>query len=229
MSLNYLMSATFLLSNEIYISNVPKFLISEYLRFTEWQQYLSSNINRLFSERINIIKQYYFRIVFVVFFQLIVIMKKLFLSILFVTCLLATTSVNAQYKHALGVRLGDTYGVTFKTFLQSNKALDFILNVRNRDNYSSFRLTGLYEVHNPIGGAPGLRWYYGGGGTLGSINHKRSDDTDFYLSVDGVLGLDYKFNGAPINLSLDWKPAIEVSPNTEFDPRGVGFSVRITF
>jgi hypothetical protein len=25
--------------------------------------------------------------------------------------------------------------------------------------------------------------------------------------LDGVLGLDYKFKGAPINLSLDWQPS----------------------
>lgn len=160
-------------------------------------------------------------------------MKQLFLSILFASFLMfASTTTKAQYKNALGVRLGDAYGVTFKTFLQSDKALDFILNIRSRSNYSEFRLTGLYEVHNAIQGAPGLRWYYGGGGTLGSVDYKndwRGKDNDLLLSVDGVLGLDYKFDGAPINLSLDWKPAIELAPDTDFDPRGVGLSVRITF
>lgn len=160
-------------------------------------------------------------------------MRQFFLAILFAALfLLPSTETQAQYKNALGVRLGDAYGVTFKTFLQSDRALDFILNVRSRKHYSQFRLTGLYEVHNPIQGAPGLRWYYGGGGTLGSINYKNDwdgRDNDLLLSVDGVLGLDYKINGAPINLSLDWKPAIELAPETDFDPRGVGLSVRITF
>ena len=157
-------------------------------------------------------------------------MKKLVLStVLSLTFLLFSQSSKGQYKNALGVRLGDAYGVTFKTFLQSNKALDFILNVRSRETYSQFRLSGLYEVHNPINNAPGLRWYYGGGGTIGSIDYKRSDESDLLLSIDGVLGLDYKFNGAPINASLDWKPAIELTPNTDFDPRGIGLSIRITF
>lgn len=157
-------------------------------------------------------------------------MRKSLLSILFISALtFSTSSLKAQYKNALGVRLGDSYGVTFKTFLQSNKALDFILNVRNRDSYSSFRFTGLYEVHNPINGAPGLRWYYGGGGTIGSYKYKKIDESDIYLSADGVLGLDYKFDGAPINVALDWKPALVLTPFTEFDARGVGLSVRITF
>ncbi|MBC7913219.1 MAG: hypothetical protein H7Y07_03760, partial [Pyrinomonadaceae bacterium] len=138
-------------------------------------------------------------------------------------------SANAQYKNAFGVRLGDAYGVTFKTFLQSNKALDFILNVRNRDDVEYFRLTGLYEVHNPIAGAPGLRWYYGGGGTIGRLNYKHNRDNELYLSIDGVLGLDYKLDGAPLNFSLDWKPALVLNPFTDFDAQGVGASIRITF
>ncbi len=144
--------------------------------------------------------------------------------------LLSASNVNAQYKNALGVRLGDAYGITYKTFIQSDRALDFILNVRNRKNQNDFSLTGLYEVHNPINGAEGLRWYYGGGGSVGSINYKNDNDdrdNDLYLSVDGVLGLDYVVPGAPLNLSLDWKPALVLTPYTGFYERGVGLSIRI--
>jgi len=159
-------------------------------------------------------------------------MKKVVLPLTITACILISgLSAKAQYKNAFGVRLGDSYGVTFKTFLQSDKALDFILNVRNHNDIGYFRLTGLYEVHNPIAGAPGLRWYYGGGGTLGSLHYKHDNDrdNDLYLSVDGVLGLDYKLDGAPLNFSLDWKPALVLNPYTDFDPNGVGLSVRITF
>jgi len=159
-------------------------------------------------------------------------MKKLLLSIVLTTVMtLFFSETKAQYKNALGVRLGDSYGVTFKTFLRPDRALDFILNVKDRHTYSVFRLTGLYEQHLPVNleGLPGLRWYYGGGGTIGSFHDKRTDASQFYLSADGVIGLDYKFNGAPINLSLDWKPALELTPETDFDARGVGLSVRITF
>jgi hypothetical protein len=37
------------------------------------------------------------------------------------------------------------------------------------------------------------------------------------VGIDGVLGLDYKFNGAPINMSLDWQPSFE------FGDYGAGF------
>jgi hypothetical protein len=143
---------------------------------------------------------------------------------------LSTSETKAQdYKHALGGRFGTANGLTFKTFVSGNRAWDLILNFRDNRNYSSFRFTGLYEIHNPINGAPGLNWYYGVGGTVGTFKWKDDDDNNVYLSADGVLGLDYKFNGAPINLALDWKPAIELTPNTEFDAEGVGLSVRFTF
>ena len=114
--------------------------------------------------------------------------------------------------------------------MQPNKALDFILSIKNKDDFNHSLLTGLYEVHNPINGAPGLRWYYGGGATLGSLDYKNDKrDNELYLSIDGVLGLDYKVEGAPLNLSLDYKPALVLNPYTDLEAGGFGLSVRITF
>jgi hypothetical protein len=157
-------------------------------------------------------------------------MKKFLLPCLIIGFMfISASTVKAQYKNALGVRLGDAYGITYKTFIQSDRALDFILNIRNRRNDSYVNLTGLYEVHNPIRGAAGLQWYYGGGASIGSINYKNDDDrdNDIYLSVDGVLGLDYVIPGSPLNLSLDWKPALVLTPYSGFYERGVGLSIRI--
>jgi hypothetical protein len=159
-------------------------------------------------------------------------MRKQFLFIAFTAiAMLFFTESKAQYKNAFGVRVGDAVGVTFKTFIKSDAALDFILNIRSNNHLSLFRFTGLYEKHLPVNleGLSGLRWYYGGGGTLGGYNYKKSDEGDLYLSVDGVIGLDYKFDGAPINLSLDWKPGLRLTPGTDFDANGIGLSVRIAF
>ena len=160
-------------------------------------------------------------------------MKKILLLCLTAGFILFTqTEVKAQqtYKNALGGRFGEANGVTFKTFLNSQDALDLILNFQSRGDYSYFRLTGLYEVHKPFPNAGGLRYYYGAGATIGSRKHKRNDDdSDLLASIDGVLGLDYKFAEAPINVSLDWKPALVVTPYTEFDARGLGLSLRFTF
>lgn len=158
-------------------------------------------------------------------------MKKFLVSLLLGGALLITSSaVKAQYKNALGVRVGDYTGITFKTFIQQDKALDFILSFKDRNGYSAVRFTGLYEVHNPIAFEEGaLSWYYGGGASVGGIDYKYIDDNDFLLSADGVLGLDYHFSGAPINLSLDWKPALQFAPDADFKAGQFGLSVRVTF
>jgi hypothetical protein len=137
---------------------------------------------------------------------------------------------NAQgYRNAIGGRFGTANGITFKTTLGGNKMLDLIANFRSNDGYDYFRVTGLYEIYNPIQGAQGLNYYYGLGGSVGSRTRKWDDKNQAYLAIDGVLGLDYKFAEAPLNLSLDWKPAIELAPGTEFDSSGLGLSIRFTF
>jgi len=159
-------------------------------------------------------------------------MRKVF-TILCLT-MIATVAIQfsskAQgYDNAIGGRFGAANGITFKTTLGENKMLDLIANFRSNNNYKYFRVTGLYEVYLPIPEARGLNWYYGGGASIGSVTRKWDDSSDLYLSLDGVLGLDYKFADAPINLSLDWKPAIQLTPDTDFDASGVGLSLRFTF
>lgn len=168
----------------------------------------------------------------------VTLMKKLTVLALVIGCIaFSSQEVKAQalgtdYKNAIGGRFGVANGITFKHFMNNRNALDFILNFRAKKNhYSSFRLTGLYEIHNPIRNAAGLQWYYGIGGGIGSYTYKDNShkDSDIYLSVDGVLGLDYKFNGAPINIALDWKPSFDITPDQGLDFEGVGLSLRFAF
>jgi len=44
----------------------------------------------------------------------------------------------------------------------------------------------------------------------------------------GVVGIDYKFDNAPINLSLDWKPELDIAPAINFIPDAFALSVRFT-
>jgi hypothetical protein len=90
-----------------------------------------------------------------------------------------------------------------------------------------FRLTGLYEIHGDINGTPGLRWYIGPGAHIGFYNTKYGDGS--FAGIDGVLGLDYKFNGAPINISLDWQPSFEFGDGRGFVGSWGGLGIRYTF
>lgn len=158
-------------------------------------------------------------------------MRKLLFTLLAGVALftLTTSSANAQdYKNAIGGRFGSANGISFKTGLSKGAMLELIGNFRSNKAVDYFNLTGLYEVYKPINGAQGLNFFYGGGATIGSAKVKGFDG-DVYLSANGVLGLDYKFNGVPFNISLDWIPAFQLTPNTGFYGGDVGLGLRFTF
>ena len=48
------------------------------------------------------------------------------------------------------------------------------------------------------------------------------------MGIDGVLGLDYKFKDAPINISLDWQPSVTLI-GASSSPAYGGIAVRYTF
>ncbi|NOT76066.1 MAG: hypothetical protein HOP08_14160 [Cyclobacteriaceae bacterium] len=167
-------------------------------------------------------------------------MKKLLIvcSVAFLG-LLSTTQVNAQamnqtYNTALGVKVwGDGGGITFKHFVKTDRAFEAIGYFWSR----GARITGLYEFHFDFPDAPGLQWYVGPGAHVGFYNNRYYDNNPnnypnssaAFVGLDGVLGLDYKFDGVPINLSLDWQPSFEFGDGRGFYGGWGGLGIRYTF
>lgn len=157
-------------------------------------------------------------------------MKKVVLSaILFAVAqagLSQSRSTNGtSYQTALGVKIWDGGGITLKHFINSSRAVEGIGYFYKR----GVRLTGLYEVHYNIGSVSGLKWYVGPGAHIGFYNDKYYRENKAVLGVDGVLGLDYKFDAAPINLSLDWQPSFEFASDFGFNGGWGGLGIRYTF
>ncbi|MFN4314706.1 MAG: hypothetical protein ACK4E0_10460 [Chitinophagaceae bacterium] len=156
-------------------------------------------------------------------------MRKVFVLVLAVS--LFATAANAQsrsansssYRTALGVKVWDGGGISLKHFFNERNAGELIGYFYNR----GVRFTGLYEIHGDINGAEGLRWYIGPGAHVGFYNSKYGDGA--FVGLDGVIGLDYKFNGAPINVSLDWQPSIEFGSGRGFYGGWGGLGIRYTF
>jgi hypothetical protein len=143
----------------------------------------------------------------------------------------ATIGISAQaqsmgrtYKTALGVKVWDGAGISFKTFVAPTNALEFIGYFWKRNS----RITGLYEIHGNVSGAPGLKWYIGPGAHIGFYDGPKDADNT-HAGIDGVLGLDYKINGAPLNLSIDWQPSFEFGDNRGFVGSWGGLGIRYTF
>ncbi|HWC54292.1 MAG TPA: hypothetical protein VG676_11970 [Chitinophagaceae bacterium] len=130
---------------------------------------------------------------------------------------------SSSYQTALGVKVWDGGGISLKHFFNVNDAGELIGYFWNQGS----RLTGLYEIHGMISGASGLRWYIGPGAHVGFYNTKFGGGS--FVGVDGVLGLDYKFRGAPINMSIDWQPSFEFGAGRGFYGNWGGLGIRYTF
>lgn len=127
-----------------------------------------------------------------------------------------------DYRLGLGIRLSNstpTLNNSFsgKYFITDRSAVEGLVSFGSR-----FGLGALLEIHQPFASAPGLRWFYGAGAYVGW------QDSETYLGPTGVLGLDYKFTNAPINLSLDWKPELDIIPDINFVPDAFALTVRFT-
>jgi hypothetical protein len=91
----------------------------------------------------------------------------------------------------------------------------------------------LYEIHNPAFDIDRLNWYYGVGGHIGFWDGKYDDRFDAgnntVIGIDGILGLEYNFKEIPFNLSLDWKPALNLVGSSGFWGDGGAISIRYIF
>jgi hypothetical protein len=155
-------------------------------------------------------------------------MKKLALT--GILGLLLLISAQAQeYSTGIGIRGGFSNGLTVKHFLSETKAVEGILATR----WNGFYITGLYEIQNIAFDTPGLYWFYGVGGHLGSINGNNSRFNDgvnhTLLGIDAILGLEYCFNELPISLSLDWKPTFDLIGDSDVGFDNGAFSIRYIF
>ncbi len=138
-------------------------------------------------------------------------MRKVILVSAIIT-LFAVTKVNAQkgdefsqsqdYTTAVGIKFSP-FALSVKHFLNENDAIEGLGYFWS----DGFRLTGLYEIHSDINSVQGLKWYVGPGVHLGFYGTRYGGGST--VGIDGVIGLDYKFEDAPVNLSLDWQPSFE--------------------
>lgn len=141
----------------------------------------------------------------------------------------AQMNEGSSYRTALGVKVYPG-AITLKHFFKPNTAFE-ALGYFSGDG---FRLTGLYELHNDIASVEGLKWYVGGGAHVGiwSDTWKAkypNRNTGLAIGVDGVLGLDYKIQGAPLNISFDWQPSFNFIGYNYFEGGWGGIGVRYTF
>lgn len=159
-------------------------------------------------------------------------MKKLISASLVAAAILFAQTSFAQYKTSLGVRLSSSQAmvnnsISLKHFLTESTAVEALFSFGD-----PLALGALLEVHKPLS-TEGLQWFYGGGGYLGFEKvydpNRKVNDTEVNFGAMGVVGLDYKFANVPLNLSLDWKPELNIVSDITFEAAAIGLSVRFVF
>ena len=170
-------------------------------------------------------------------------MKKIILSLAFLGSFLfianfagaqSRSQNSSDYTMAAGLKFGPfESGFSFKYFTAQNTSLEGVLGFNNH----GVVVTGLYEMDLPAFNVEGLKFYYGAGGHIGAEgsgdydvlgNHEVYDDSHLLIGIDGVLGLDYKIQGAPIAVSVDLDPRAELAVGPFFDV-GLALGLKYTF
>lgn len=142
-----------------------------------------------------------------------------------------------DHTHAAGLRFGGATGLSYRYSLSNDRAVEGILNLQSSSRTSRFRVVGLYQYHKPL--AENFSWYYGFGGSLGSVRFKEyttntgehvSASSELMLSLDGIIGIAYDIPSSPLAVSLDAKPYLDFLQESSIrwiDP--FGFTVRYKF
>lgn len=156
----------------------------------------------------------------------LLIMKKLLITSLLVL-IVSVVGYSQAYRTGIGVRLGNSNGVTVKHFISNQGALEGILSTR----WGGFNFTGMYEHQYQIGSVQNFYWFIGAGGHAGvwdgDPNPWFEDNNDHVvIGADGIIGMEYTLKNAPLNFGLDWKPSINLIEDTGFWGDEFGLSVR---
>lgn len=160
-------------------------------------------------------------------------MKRLLIILLF------PLVVNAQeYKGAVGIRGGESGGVTLQLFSDENSAAQGLLSFRR----SGMQLTVLSEKYLPVflSYSDHIFLYQGYGGHLGYERWYKWKDGDWpdydhhmrsspLVGIDGVVGLEYRLFKLPLKFGLEYKPFAELSLHNVFRLNLWDFGVTIHY
>lgn len=121
-----------------------------------------------------------------------------------------------------GVRIGLPLGPTARYYFSDKFAGEAIVGLYNR----TVSLTALGEFHFDLSAltTQGFGWYVGGGAHLG--NRVIDGSNKFLAGIDGIAGANYNFPTIPLNISLDWKPAVHFTTSSELADFGISARYR---
>ena len=144
--------------------------------------------------------------------------------VLFTLLSIGSTLFSQEYKSAVGLRLGSSLGVSYKNFIEPNKAIEGVLDLDILyRNEMKVEVKGLYLFHFGLN-VDGLSAFAGPGVSAGIYV---GDSSGYIMSIEGMAGFEYKFHNSPIALSFDWNPRLQMIKSAGL--KGDGFAITIRY
>jgi hypothetical protein len=164
-------------------------------------------------------------------------MKRILLLLFFISCGIFANS--QDFKQAVGIRLGWSPGFEYRIFSNDLHSYKFLLSTR--DHGVQLHLFKEFHQYDMFTFTDQLVFFYGAGVHAGyerwDVIHYNNNsqwyDTHsaFLAGLDGLVGLEYFFNKAPISLGIEAKPYFEFFGQEFFDIQlfDFGFTVKYLF
>ncbi len=143
--------------------------------------------------------------------------------LLFLLCLAAGHTSAQSYNTALGMRLGTDWGVTLQQRIANRTTLEVLL--QSSLQREEVLLTVMGEQHLPVISRR-FNIYYGGGLHKGWINETDRNDEPYAnpFGVTFIGGIEMSL--ARLNISYDFKPAINITGGQHTFYTQTGISLR---
>lgn len=162
-------------------------------------------------------------------------MKKFILSLALALCVTGAVSAQAGGS-SIGLRLGYPTEISYQAGLSDANRIELGLGFRSygygiSSNYIQFSLSGVYQwVWSLESVATGLNWYAGVGASVAhySYSYLNYGYSGTPISILGQIGAEYNFN-FPLRLSLDYRPAFQITSGSGFIGDGIALGVRYKF
>jgi len=150
--------------------------------------------------------------------------KVLIVTILIGLVTSAGLKAQESYSNTIGVRLGETSGLTYKHISPTNRAFEAILGY----SPDALSITTLAEQYLHTG-LSGFSLYFGLGGHVALLTNKYyyhfyengrycivHHEGSVGVGADGMLGVEFKVPVLPFAFSLELKPYMELNTNKTF-------------
>ncbi|MDR0667939.1 MAG: hypothetical protein LBF90_04905 [Prevotellaceae bacterium] len=154
-------------------------------------------------------------------------MKKGFL--LLCLSLFAVSMYAQNYEKSLGLRGGRPLGLTYKQFVTTNNAVEGIIDLDIfTKNMFKLGVSGFYLWEWNLANVQGLDWFVGPGASA-MLALVKDADSVFDISINGSIGLEYKFAGIPLALAVDYSPRLSLLHDATFGWDYCALSIRYTW